>query len=132
MDIHKRRALLICDRNPDIKLDYVISITGHMANSGEVNSSFIHLRYVPDKTILKPASFGRYLDALGTMKWKTLEEGAAAILNDINNELVTRWLQLSISAPNQVHHGIDRHEVMLEDCQPNWDNVGLLSRLKLH
>ena len=52
------------------------------------------------------------------------------ILNDVNNELVTRWLQLSISAPNQVHHGIDRHEVMLEDRQPNWDNVGLLSRLK--
>ena len=132
MDIHKRRALLICDRNPDIKLDYVISITGHMANPGEVDSSAIPLRYVPDKTILKPASFGRYLDALGTMEWKTLEEGAAAILNDVNNELVTRWLQLSISAPTQVHHGIDRHEVMLEDRQPNWENVGLLSRLKLH
>ena len=132
MDIHKRRILLLFERNPDIKLDYVISITGHMATPGEVDSSAIHLRYVPDKAILNPASFGRYLDALGTLAWKTLEEVAAAILNDVNNELITRWLQVSISAPDQVHHGIDRHEVLLEDRQPNWDNAGLLSRLKRH
>ena len=132
MDIHKRRALLICERNPDMKLDYVISITGHMATPVEVDSSAIHLRYVPDKTILTPASFGRYLDTLGTMAWGTLEERAAAVLNDVNNELIARWLQVSISAPDQVHHGIDRHEVLLEDRQPNWANAGLLSRLKLH
>ena len=132
MDIHKRRALIICDRNPDIKLDYVVSITGHMANPGLGGSSAIHLHYVPDRVILKPASFGRYLDALGTMKWGTLEEAAAVILNDVNNQLVTRWLQLSISAPNQVHHGIDRHKVIFEDSQPNWNNTGLISRLKLH
>jgi 7-cyano-7-deazaguanine reductase len=132
MDIQKRRTLLVCERNPDIKLDYVISITGHMAIPGEVDSSAIHLRYVPDKAILNPASFGRYLDTLGTLAWETLEEVAAAILNDVNNELVPRWLQVSISAPDQVHPGIDRHEVLLEDRQPNWDNAGLLSRLKLH
>ena len=132
MDIQERRALLVCERNPDIKLDYVISITGHMASHAEVDSSVIHLRYVPDKMILNPASFGRYLDALGTMPWETLEESAAAVLNDVNNELISRWLQVSISAPDQVHHGIDRHEVLLEDRQPNWDNAGLLSRLKLH
>ena len=130
MDLHERRSLLICSRNREIKLDYVIFITGHMANPGLGGSSDIHLNYVPDKTILKPASFGRYLDAIGTTKWETLEECAAAILNDINNELVARWVQLSISAPNQVHHGIDRHKVMLEDRQPNWDNMGLLSRLR--
>ena len=132
MDIHERRALLTCERNPDMKLDYVISITGHMATPVEVDSSAIHLRYVPDKTILTPASFGRYLDTLGTMAWETLEERAAAVLNDVNNELIARWLQVSISAPDQVHHGIDRHEVLLEDRQPHWDNAGLLSRLKLH
>lgn len=131
MDKYKRRVLLICDRNPDIKLDYVISITGQVENPDGVISSAIHLRYVPDKLILKPGSFGRYLDALGTLKSETLEERAAAILNDVNNELVSRWLQLSISGPDQLHHGITRHEVMLEDSQPNWDNVGLLSRLKL-
>ena len=41
MDIQERRALLVCERNPDIKLDYVISITGHMASHAEVDSSVI-------------------------------------------------------------------------------------------
>ena len=131
MDLNERRCLLVCSRNPDIKLEYIISITGHMANPGLGGSSVIHLNYVPDKTILRPASFGRYLDAIGTIELSTLEECAAIILNDINNELVAKWVQLSISAPKQDHRGIDRHEVMLEDRQPNWDNIGLLSRLKL-
>ena len=131
MDLNKRRSLLLCNRNPDTKLDYIISITGHMANPELSGNSAVHLNYVPDKTILKPASFGRYLDAIGTIELGSLEERAAIIINDINNELVARWVQLSISAPDQVQHGIDRHEVMLEDRQPNWDNVGLLSRLRL-
>ncbi len=132
MDILERRNLLATERNPDIKLDYVISVTGHMATHGEVDSSSVSLRYVPDREILDPASFGRYLDALGTLKWESLEEAAAAVLNDVNNELVARWVQVAISAPDQVHPGIDRHEVLLEDRQPNWDNAGLLSRLKRH
>ncbi|NQU59232.1 MAG: hypothetical protein HQ513_18530 [Rhodospirillales bacterium] len=132
MDILKRRSFLVAERNPDIKLDYVITISGHMATHSEIDSSVVNLRYVPDKVILQPASFGRYLDALGTMDWAALEEAAAAVLNDVNNELITRWVQVGISAPDQIHPGIDRHEVLLEDRQPNWDNAGLLSRLKRH
>jgi len=132
MDINTRRNFLEIERNPDVKLDYVITITGHMASHDEIDSSAVSLRYVPDKMILQPASFGRYLDALGTLGWAALEEAAAAILNDVNNELIARWVQVEISAPDQVHPGIDRHEVLLEDRQPNWDNAGLLSRLKRH
>ncbi|MBH89017.1 MAG: hypothetical protein CMF71_03130 [Magnetovibrio sp.] len=131
MDLNERRSLLVCIRNPDIKLDYVTSITGQLTNSRLGGSSFVNLNYVPDKTTLKPDSFGRYLGAIGDLEWGTLEEVAVAVINDVNNELVARWLQLSISAPNHAHYGIDRHEVMLEDRQPNWDNKGLLSRLKL-
>ena len=132
MDIAQRRSLLATERNPDVKLDYVISITGHMSTRADIESSTVYLRYVPDRDILDPASFGRYLDALGTIEWSTLEEAAAAVLNDVNNELIARWVQVSISAPDQVHPGIDRHEVLLEDRQPKWDNAGLLSRLQLH
>ena len=131
MDLNERRSLLVCIRNPDIKLDYVTSITGQLTNSRLGGSSFVNLNYVPDKTTLKPDSFGRYLGAIGALEWGTLEEVAVAVINDVNNELVARWLPLSISAPNHALYGIDRHEVMLEDRQPNWDNKGLLSRLKL-
>jgi len=132
MDIFERRSLLATERNPDSKLDYVITITGQIAAHREPDSSSINLRYVPDKVILQPVSFGRYLDALGTVDWTALEEVAAAVLNDVNNELIARWVQVGISAPGQTHLGIDRHEVLLEDHQPNWENAGLLSRLKRH
>ncbi|MBT4933000.1 MAG: hypothetical protein HOL66_09100 [Rhodospirillaceae bacterium] len=132
MDIQERRRFLATERNPDIKLDYVITITGHMATHNDVERSVVSLRYVPDKMILQPATFGHYLDALGTLDWAALEEAAAAVLNDVNNEIIARWVQVGISAPDQVHPGIDSHEVLLEDRQPNWDNAGLLSRLKRH
>jgi 7-cyano-7-deazaguanine reductase len=132
MEIIKRRSFLKTERNPDIKLDYVITITGHMARKDKIDSSAVSLRYVPDKVILQPVTFGRYLDAIGTLEWTALEDAAAAILNDVNNELIARWVQVWISAPDQIHPGIDRHEVLLEDRQPNWDNAGLLSRLKRH
>lgn len=132
MDVFERRSLLATGRNPDIKLDYVISISGQIVAFGELDSSAVSLRYVPDKVILQPASFGRYLDALGKLDWTALEEAAAAVLNDVNNELIARWVQVWISAPGQIRLGVDAHEVLLEDRQPNWDNAGLLSRLKRH
>ncbi len=130
MDIQERRALLETDRNPDYKLDYVSSLRGRMTAHGPDGNSIVGLRYIPDRLILRPAAFARYLDALGSLEWASLEEAAAAVLNDVNNELVARWVQVFISAPEQAQAGVDRHEVLLEDRQPNWDNPGLLSRLE--
>lgn len=132
MEILERRKFLKTVRNPDAKLDYVTSIAGQMTTLKEGDMSRVSLRYVPDKLILQPEAFGRYLDALGALEWPSLEEAAAVVLNDINNELIARWVQVSLSAPDKIHPGVDRHEVLLEDRQPNWDNAGLLSRLKRH
>ncbi|MBT3238843.1 MAG: hypothetical protein HOL37_02050 [Rhodospirillaceae bacterium] len=130
MDVSERRKHLPTTRNPDGKLDYVTTLVGHMAAVSDMERSSVTLRYVPDKLILEPAAFGKYLDVLGTVEWPTLEEAAAVILNDINNELIARWVQVSIDTPDQVHPGIASHEVLLEDQQPKWSNPELLSRLK--
>lgn len=130
IDVNERRQHLQTSRNPDGKLDYVTSLVGHMAVIDDMERSTVTLRYVPDKMILQPATFGKYLDVLGTVDWPTLEEAATVILNDINNELIARWVQVSIDTPDQVHPGIDSHEVLLEDHQPKWQNQELLSRLK--
>ncbi|MCZ6466802.1 MAG: hypothetical protein O6829_05960, partial [Alphaproteobacteria bacterium] len=90
----------------------------------------VGVRYVPDKLIIDPAAFGRYLGALGTLPWESLETVAVTILDDINNEIVARWVQVALSAPNGAHPGLDNHGVMLEDRQPKWDNPALLSRLR--
>jgi len=132
MDIEQRRKLLIADRNPDIRLDYVASLYGHMTTPGGAFRLDVGLRYVPDRAILNPASFASYLNALGGLEWSSLEDVAQAMLNDINNELIGRWVQVSVLATGELEDGVDGHEVLLEDRQPNWDNPGLLSRLKRH
>ena len=129
MDTIERRNLLSTAKNPDPKLDYVASLSGYMAQLGTHQRSLVVLRYVPDRLILEPSAFGRYLEAMGTITWSSLENAAATLLNDINNELVARWVQVSVSAPDQMHPGIASHDVLLEDHQPNWENAGLLSRL---
>jgi len=132
METFERRNLLSVGKNPDPRLDYVTSLSGQMAEPGAHRHSSVVLRYVPDRLILDPSAFGRYLDAMGAVKWSSLEEAAATLLNDISNELVARWVQVSISAPDGVYPGIASHDVLLEDRQPNWENAGLLSRLGHH
>lgn len=129
METQQRRGLLSAARNPDPKVDYVASLRGHMALFNGGGSSGVALRYVPDRLVLEPSAFGRYLNAMGAIEWASLEAAAATILNDISNELVARWVQVSVSAPPRIHSGILSHDVLLEDRQPNWDNPGLLSRL---
>ncbi|MEE8393877.1 MAG: hypothetical protein V3R66_05985, partial [Rhodospirillales bacterium] len=58
--------------------------------------------------------------------WETMEKVAVMVLNDINNEVVARWTQVSVAASKDKAS----HNVMVEDRQPHWDNPDLLSRLK--
>ncbi len=130
MDISERRRRLATQSNPEARLDYVSTLEGHITQAGGPKRTTVDVRYVPDKRILDPATFGRYLEALGTVGWASLEEVAVTILDDINNEVVARWVQVTVSAPNGAHPGVDNHGVVLEDRQPKWDNPALLSRLR--
>jgi hypothetical protein len=83
---------------------------------------------VPDRLILTPQSFARYIDTLQSLPWTHLEELAAAILSDLNNELVARWVQVALFRTDGALE--TNHHILLEDRQPNWNNAQLLSRLK--
>ena len=88
MDTLDRRKLLVAEPNPDGTLDYLSTLEGEIASlkgcPGAAAS--IGLVYVPDKEILSPPSFSRYLDALAEETWDNLEGVAVTILGDINNE----------------------------------------------
>ena len=129
MDTHDRRSLLATTPNPDAKVDYVSALKGTIPPGGEGGKTAIALSYVPDKLIIEPAAFGRYLEALRA-KRGSLEEVAVTILNDINNEVVPRWVQVSAAAPEGADAGRVEHGVTVEDRQPRWDNPALLSRLE--
>ncbi len=130
MDAKERRGLLATRSNPDARLDYVSALEGHIEPAARAQRTTVGVRYVPDKLIIDPVAFGRYLGALGALPWESLETVAVTILDDINNEIVARWVQVALSAPNGAHPGLDNHGVMLEDRQPKWDNPALLSRLR--
>ncbi|MEG3618283.1 hypothetical protein V5T82_07465 [Magnetovibrio sp. PR-2] len=129
MDLMERRRHLKVGPNPDRKLDYLITLEGHLPNSGGARQA-VQVRYVPDKNILDVKSFGAYLEALSTIVWPSPEELAVTVITDINNELIARWVQVTVNAPDLQHHAIETHGVVLEDRQPDWDNPMLLNRLE--
>ena len=132
MDTLDRRKLLVTEPNPDANLDYLAALEGEIAplEGCAGTAASIRLVYVPDKAILSPASFSRYLDALGKETWVSLEGVAVTVLGDINNEVVARWVRVAVTAEPVLLPGVTAHTVMAEDRQPNWDNPALLSRLK--
>ena len=131
MNAEERRSYLAGESNPDPRLDYVVEIKAEVATPGGAHAqTTVILRYVPYRQVIKPASFGQYLRILEGLGLPTLEAVAAIILDDLNNELVGRWVQVTLSTAAAVHPGIHSHAVVLEDRQPTWDNPGLLSRLR--
>lgn len=129
MDMIERRGHLSSTANPDKKLDYIVTLQGHLPNS-HGRSRHIVLRYVPDREVLDAKAFGLYLEALSQTPWPTPEDLAVTVLTDINNEVVARWIQVSLSVPERQHHAVETHAVVIEDRQPGWDNPSLLSRLE--
>jgi 7-cyano-7-deazaguanine reductase len=93
-----------------------VTLNGSIAGAG-----MLHVSYVPDQHILKSGSFESYLRAIGAVEWSSPEAAAVAILHDLNNELVARWVQVTL--------GSDAYRVTIEDRQPRWDNREMLSRL---
>lgn len=129
MDMIERRGHLTSTANPDKKLDYIVTLKGHLPNTQSA-SHHIALRYVPDRDILDAKAFGNYLDALSNEAWENPEDLAVTVLTDVNNEIVARWVQVSLRVPELQHHAISTHAVIIEDRQPGWDNAALLQRLE--
>ena len=129
MDLNERRALLTVANNIDRKLDYLVTLSGHLPGGGGARQ-LVNVRYVPDKLILESRSFGTYLEALAEMQWESPENLAVTVITDLNNEVVTRWIQVAVNVPELQHHAVDTHGVVIEDRQPGWDNPALLGRLQ--
>ncbi|MEQ8193581.1 MAG: hypothetical protein RIB59_03740 [Rhodospirillales bacterium] len=122
------RDLLKVLPNPETKIDYVATLKGRIGTAQEGRRAVVTLRYVPDKYILEEDAFRRYLDDLANASWKSIEELAALILHDVNNEVIGRWVQIKVET--KAAEGAERlHAAVIEDRQPNWDNPQILSRL---
>jgi NADPH-dependent 7-cyano-7-deazaguanine reductase QueF len=126
----ERRRLLTTAPNPDAKIDYLIVLEGHLEGARSEQPVTVAVRYVPDRHILDAAAFGRYLAAVAEVPWSSLEEIGVAVLADVSDQLVPRWIQVWVATPVSNVPGVTRHDAILEDRQPTWNNAALLARLK--
>lgn len=110
-----RREALVTLPSPDPRHDYLVELR---ASAGPVA---LRVRYVPDRLILDPASLARHAEGLTGGP----EAVALTLLDDLANELVPRWLEVTASADTPLPH-----LVVAEDRQPAWDNPPLLERLE--
>ncbi|MBT6095246.1 MAG: hypothetical protein HOH04_10210 [Rhodospirillaceae bacterium] len=127
MDLIQRREMLAPIANPGGGRDYVITLGGDIELPDHGGAMAVTLRYVPDRHVLAPNTYGNYLATIGELKWETLEAVAVAILDDVSNELLPRWAQVSLRHVGDGH--TERHDICLEECQPGWRNDDLLYRL---
>ncbi len=112
----RRRGHLTPGANQDQAIDYLVRLAGRLTAE-----TTLTVCYVPDKLIVARAAFERYLAALGDHDWPAPEALAVATLGDFNNELVPRWVSVIVER--------DRHQVVVEDRQPGWQNPALLAHL---
>jgi len=127
MDLRARRSLLSSTPNPDRLLDYVCSLGSPVDTNIADYAIQFRVRYVPDRVILCRDSLNDYLSQTGCLSWLSLEEYAVTILNDINDELIARWIEVTLSLEVEGHI----HEVKLEERQPDWEDQGILARLPI-
>lgn len=125
MDIWQRRELLNPIANPDRSVDSVTTLTGSLTATGAGGEVAVMLRYVPDAQILTPGTFAAYLRALEGETWTSQEHLATTLLQDVNNAVVPRWVQVTARTGKVTAH----HQVMVEDRQPGWNNPSLLAQL---
>lgn len=123
-----RRVELKAAANPARHMDYVIVLEGAL-EIRDLGLITIALSYVPDRVVLEPPAFPAYLLALGRQGWNAIEEIGAAVLGDVDSEIVPRFIRVSVAAEGAQPQGLIRHAARFEARQPNWANDALVSRL---
>ena len=109
----KLRELLAVAPSPDPRHDYLVGL------EGVVGDAAIAVRYVPDRLVATAQSIAGYFAALDPNL--DVETIALTVLDDFNNELVPRWIEVLAQRDQPL-----RHWAQVEDRQPGWDNAHIL------
>lgn len=119
-----RRALLSIVENPRPRTDYVIRLNQPFDDPElAADAMLLTARFVPDRHILMPKALQAYANAITTRHRYEPEQLAGVVFDDLNNELVPRWLNVKLEVGGS-------HTIVFEESQPSWENAALLSRLE--
>ena len=89
--------------NPDSRKNWIISI--------ELNTEpAILLRYIPDRLVADHISVKEYLNSQLSIEWPMPEKMLLKMIEDVQNELVPKWLE--------VEYNLQGIVVKIEDKQP--------------
>ncbi|MEQ5775197.1 MULTISPECIES: hypothetical protein [unclassified Thalassospira] len=130
LEIFERRNLLETEANPGIQFDYVVTLQSELTGAENVFPARLSLRYVPDRLLLKPACLATYFQEIETITFDNLEQAAVLLMEDFNNELVPRWINMRLNKHTADSGTVQHHEATLEDRQPRWHNARLIERLE--
>ena len=122
-DSRDRRALLPTRQNEHTSLDFVVSVEFSLALPVARGEGRLMVRYVPDRLLLSTEDLAPWLTRIEAAEPHEIEQSAVMVLDDLNSELVPRWIQVLV----RTH---EEGEVLVEDRQPDWDNASLLAGLK--
>ncbi len=99
---------IISYSNPDSRKNWQITVE----ISDPVHVSLV---MVPDKLVAAHGSIKNYMTERAQASWEYPEEMILKIIEDINNEMVPKWLKVTYR-----HNGVT---VEVEDCQPGYTEV---------
>jgi len=109
-----QRHLLRTRANPQPRHDYLDELADTLTDGTRIT-----VRYVPDGEVLDPAAAKIYF---GQQSAPDLETLVLDVLDDLLNELVPRWVEVSgerKASPTQ--------RVTVRDRQPTWNNPDVFS-----
>ncbi|MBT3906662.1 MAG: hypothetical protein HOB79_16000 [Rhodospirillaceae bacterium] len=121
MDTHERRQLLAAIPGPDTEHEILVRMEQAVSFEGDQNSTQIRIMYIPDRLLLPDESLRAYFNVVSTLDYGSLETLAVKLLDDFNNEIVPRWVQIDITTTGA--------QITATDRQPGWDNPNLLSTI---
>lgn len=130
-ELNERRRRISTMENPDPTHDYLCELRRHMiiTRPHEHRVGMV-IRYVPDVQVLSTFDMEGYFDHVADLEWHSLEALALGLLEDMNNELIPRWVQVSVAFRARRDDTISS-EVTIEDHQPDWQNSYLMSRINM-
>lgn len=132
-DLNTRRKNIKSIPNSDRNLDYITTLKSHISISSKSDEHLAQAtliaHYVPDRFILTPKSFKDFIEIIEAIQWESVEEMTVAILTDLNNELVPRWIRIETMTAASNDTNATHHSVLIEDQQPDWNNHRLLKNL---
>lgn len=111
----RRRVPLATQPSPAPRRDFLVRWSASLPDGSRVD-----IACVPDRRVPAPGAVAALLEAAGTRPWPLLETLTLALLEDLCDALVPRWVRV---AGERQEDGV-RHRAEAEDRQPDWADAG--------